>query len=392
MKKILLSCGIVLIGIAVWFFYPAKKTNEKVSESTEEHSQAEAKIIKLTSEQITAMGIPIAEAQPAQLSMTLSTRGKIILHPDRLAHVYPKISGVAREAFKNIGDEVHQGEKLAIMESREMADVKANYLAAIEREKLTRALLNREKNLHAKKISAEQDYLNALSNFEEARIHLQQAKQQLHAYGLTEKDLQEISTLPNPDLRSFAIRAPIDGTIINRHLTKGEYIDSTAMIYEIADLSHVWVEIGIFPKDLSRVKVGQMVQVTLPVEGATVQAKLIYVSPIIQEETITSTAVAVLCNTDRNWRPGTFVAVSIDTDKVSVPVAIAREAIQDIEGASYVFVQVPEGFEKRNVRTGKGDIAYVEVLTGVQAGEKLAAAKTFLLKAEMGKDEVEDDD
>lgn len=74
-----------------------------------------------------------------------------MLHPDRLVHVLPKISGVAREARKNIGDIVEEGEILAILESREMADTKANYLAAKEKLSLTSSLLEREKRLSEKR-------------------------------------------------------------------------------------------------------------------------------------------------------------------------------------------------------------------------------------------------
>ncbi len=394
-KKLLLFLGLsLLIGVITWRVYgpQAIPQAENQASSSDVHEHADAKIVKLTAAQIRDLGIGIQTAQPGQLSMTLSTRGKIILHPDRLAHIYPKVSGVARDALKNIGDEVHQGDVMAVFESREMADVKANYLAAIEKEKLARSFMDRERRLHEKKISAEQDYLNALSTFEEARIHLQLAKQQLHAFGLTDEDIANFSNQPDPDLRGYAIRAPIDGTIINRHITKGEYIDNATMIYEMADLNHVWVEIGIYPNDLSRVKEGQMVQVTLPVDGATSQARIIYVSPIIQDETITSKAVALLCNTQRNWRPGTFVTVNIDTERVTVPVAVPREAIQEIDGESFVFVQVPEGFEKRSVHIGKSDVALVEIVSGVHPGEKLAAVKTYFLKAELGKDDVEDDD
>src|SRR5262245_34916905 len=82
------------------------------------------KIVKFFYGQIKDADILVEEVQPGRLSLTLSARGKIILHPDRLAHIFPKVSGVAREARKNIGDQVRQDDVLAIFESREMADIK----------------------------------------------------------------------------------------------------------------------------------------------------------------------------------------------------------------------------------------------------------------------------
>lgn len=381
---------------AYWKFFSVKHKNlSALAESShshahsEEHAHQEESIIPMSLIQMKELGIELQEAKPGVLSISLSARGRITLHPDRLAHILPKVSGVAKEARKNIGDEVQQNEILAVIESREIADIKANYLAALEKEELSLALLEREKRLYDKKISAEQDYLNAKSAYEEAKINVQLGRQKLYSFGLDKEEVNTLSDQNDPDLRIYKIRAPIDGIIINRHITKGEFIESTSTIYEIADLSKVWVEIGIYPKDILKVKKGQTVQIELPEKRSEAVAEIIYVSPIVQDETITSKVVAELLNKEMEWKPGTFVQVNIGTKSIDASIVIPKEAIQEINDKSVVFVKIPEGFEKKEVRVGREDKDNVEILSGLNLGEKFASTKTFLLKADLGKSEAE---
>lgn len=387
-----------LIGISTWQFLPKQvQTSSEIAEAdsldqVNEPDNQEETIIHLSSDQLTEFGIQTKNAGPGEISVVISTRGKIVLHPDKLAHILPKISGVAKEALKNIGDPVKEGDVLAKLESREMAEIKANYLSAQEKERLARSLLEREKQLYDKKVSAQQDYIHANSTYEEAKINLQLAKHKLHAFGIDDEMIKGFANEQDPDLMIFDIRSPMDGFVIARHINKGEFIENTTTIYEIADFRSVWIEIGIYPKDLVKVKQGQLVDVSLSCDGSAAEAKIIYLSPIIQDETITAKAVAELKNPSGNWRPGSFVKVNIATENHVVPLAIPKAAIQDIEGKDFVFVKVPEGFERRQVQVGVSDNENVEILSGLNTGEEYAASQTFLLKADLGKNEVGDED
>lgn len=359
------------------------------SQGEDDHDHAHDDQLHLSNEDITKMGIKVQEAQPGDITQILSTRGVIILHPDNLAHILPKISGVAKEARKNIGDPAHQGEVLAVLESREMADAKAAYLGAMEKQQLAQILLDRETRLKEKKVSAEQDYITSKSAFEETKINKHLARQKLRAFGLLDDEIDRLEREQNPDLRLYEIRSPIDGTVINRHITRGEFIENTATIYEIANLENVWVEIGVYPKDLPAVNIGQLVDINIPGDHLSTQAKIIFVSPIIKEETITAKAVAEIANKEGKWRPGTYVKVNIVTSKSKAPVVIPKEAVQNIDNQDIVFVLNSEGFEKRNVELGMSDDKNVEIKKGLNPGEKYAANETFMLKAELGKSTVE---
>jgi cobalt-zinc-cadmium efflux system membrane fusion protein len=398
----LLAVIAVAAGGALWYQHEASHDHDHDHDHDHSHGHSHGHShdhgggehehdnqLHLKDEEIKKMGITINEAKPGEITQTLSTRGVIILHPDNLAHILPKISGVAKEAKKNIGDSVKQGEVIAVLESREMADAKAAYLASLEKQQLAQTLLDRETRLKEKKVSAEQDYITAKSSLEETKINTHLTRQKLRAFGLLDDEIELLEKEQDPDLRLYEIRSPIDGTVINRHITKGEFIENTATIYEIANLDKVWVEIGIYPKDLSAVNNGQMVDISLPGDGLSTQAKIIYVSPIIKEETITSKAVAEIPNPERKWRPGTFVKVNIVTNTSKAPVVVPKEAVQNIDNQDVVFVLNDEGFEKRNVETGLRDDKSVEIKKGLNPGEKYASNETFMLKAELGKESVE---
>lgn len=361
-----------------------------VSKEDGKHEHHEEDIVKLTEEQIKKLGLKIEIAGPGSLDLTLSTRGKIIFHPDRLVHIIPKVSGVAKEAYKNIGNPVQENEIIAELESREMADIKAGYLAALSKQRLASATLEREAKLFQEKVSAGQDYLNAKNLSEESKINVQLYKQKLHAFGLGEEEIKNLAD--ESDFRLYQMRSPISGNVIFRHITKGEFVESTTTIYEIADLSTVWVDIGIYPKDISAVKEGQLIEVVLPIDNHTAQARLIYVSPIVSDETITAKAVAELDNADGIWRPGVFVKVNISTEQMQRPLVIPKAAVISENGKNYVFIEIPEGFERRVVKTGVSDRQNVEIVSGLKAGQAYVANNTFLLKAELGKSAIEHDD
>lgn len=375
---------------------PAPQKNEAPKENpteTKKTSEPPSNIVKISPEKNKEINLKIDTAKPGTLQLSLSTRGKITLDPDRVAHIIPKVSGVAKETKKNIGNSVRTGEVIAVLESQEIADLKAAYLAALSKEKLAASTLEREEKLNQKKITPKQDYLNAKNSHEEARINLQLAAQKLRAIGLLENEVQFLSDHDAPDLRRYEIRSPIDGTVTMRHITKGEYIDNTAIIYELADLNNLWVEMAIYPKDLDKVKEGQQVEILHPNEDtASTPAKLIYVSPVITEETITAKAIADLSNTQGLFRPGTFVKVNIATEKVPCSVIVPKESVQQMDGGDFMFTCTEGGFEKCPVQIGLSDQKNVEILSGLEPGKPYAANNTFLLKAEMNKDLVEDDD
>ncbi|MBB3014872.1 cobalt-zinc-cadmium efflux system membrane fusion protein [Cupriavidus alkaliphilus] len=344
--------------------------------------QAEGKphVIALTPAQIEQAGIGMATVAAAALRSSVDFPGEIRFNDDRTAHVVPRVAGVAQAVPANLGQAVRKGEVLALIASTTVAEQRSELLAAQKREALARATYAREKTLWQEKISAEQDYQQARTALEEAQIAVQNARQKLTAIGAAEG-----GGAGGGALNQFALRAPFDGIVVEKHLSLGEAVKEDASVFTVSDLSSVWAEFVVSARDLDRVRVGEAVTVRSSASATQAEGKVSYVGALLGEQTRTAKARVTLANPGTAWRPGLFVTVSVLGAPVQVPVTIAADALQQVDGQSVVFVAVPDGFAVQPVKTGRTDGKLVEVTQGLQAGARYAAANSFILKSELGK-------
>jgi len=327
-------------------------------------------------------GVRIGTAGPAKIRSTLQLSGEIQFNQDHLAHVVPRLDGVVIKSAKNLGDRVRKGEVLAVLESQMLADRKSEHLATQTRLDLATTTFEREKRLWEEKISAEQDYLASRHALAEAQIAHRNAEQKLLALGLNHAAVMRGGS---DGLTRYDVRAPIEGVVIEKHLALGEAVKEDASIFTIADLSTVWAEMTIYPKDLDSVRIGQKVNVRATGLDAEATGRVSYVGSLIGEQTRSAKARVTLQNPDRSWRPGLFVTVELVQNEAEVPVAVPIEAIQTYRDWKVVFGRFGEFFEARPVELGRSDGQWVEIVNGLLPGTKYAAANSFVLKADLGK-------
>ena len=348
----------------------------------EEHQGED--VVRLHAEAIREFGIEIGEAGPGGLAKYTRLQGEVVIDPDRLVHVVPRVSGVAREVYKRLGDQVKRGDVLAELESRELAELKSTYLVARERFGLAEKTFTREEKLWLEAISSERDYLAAEQNLAEQRIEMRAAEQKLHALGFSNAYLQALTFDEDEYFTRYELRASLQGTVIEKHISLGEVIKDDAEAFVIADLNLVWVKLTVYQKDLSSVRPGQSVRISKE-DGSTVTGKISYVSPVVDELTRTAVARLELKNENGQWRPGSFVAGLVAVEARSVPLLIRKSALQTIEDEMVVFVETPEGFEPQKVRVGRGNEVEVEIVAGLAAGQRYVVEGAFTLKAELAK-------
>lgn len=376
---------IALLAAGGYLFWTKEAPAEELAQE-EEHEHDE--FIALSPEQIHDSNIEISTAGPGIIQRTAQLPGKVIINTDKLAHIVPKVSGIVLKTTKNVGEMVNQGELLAVLESKEMAEAKSAYLAALKKQQLASSVLDREQNLFDKKISASQDYHSAKSDEEQSSIDLELARQHLQTLGMTAQEIDDLSESSAPHLRVYEMPAPIKGTVLEKNITNGEMIGTDRETYIIADLSNLWGEIIIYPHDVSSINTGQVAELRAS-DGTMTKARIIYLNPVIDEDTRTAKAIASINNSTGKWRPGTFFSATIILDAQKVNVAIPKNALHNIEGKNVVFVAKENGFEIRPVTMGINDSKNVEITSGLEPGEKYASTHTFLLKADHGKDEAE---
>lgn len=362
---------------------PAKAQEQEHGHAHEEEEEGHDKIA-LDAAQVKAAGIVLSAAAPAKISVVTSLPGEIRFNEDRTAHVVPKLAGVVMEVHADLGQSVKQGEVLAVVASSGLSDQRSELLSAQRRLALATTTLERERRLWQDKISAEQDYLQAQQAMSEAEIAVQNARQKLSAFGAgpgTGKGLNRLE-----------LRAPFAGVVMEKHLAQGEAVKEDAIVFTLSDLSTVWAEIAVPPKDLNLMRVGETVTVKATAFAAEAKGKIIYVGELLGEQTRTAKARVALANPDRAWRPGLFITVDVlsgHADAADAAVAVASDAVQIVEDKPVVFVAVAGGFQPQPVKLGRSDGKMTEVLQGLKAGARYVSAGSFVLKAELGKDSAE---
>ena len=194
----------------------------------------------------------------------------------------------------------------------------------------------------------------------------------------------------NDSLEPYRIVSPGSGRVLERHVNVGEAM-AEQTLFVIGDLSQVWAELAVFPRDVARLRSGMGVDVQLDRGSDPQRAKIDYIAPGADAQR-RIVARATLDNADGHWPPGAFVNAQLILDERSAAVAVPQSALQYNEGQPLVFVETDGGFAARPVRLGLQDRSHAEVLEGLRAGERVVIANSFLLKSEWLKGEGGSDD
>jgi cobalt-zinc-cadmium efflux system membrane fusion protein len=362
-------------------------------QATHSEPADEKQQIKLTGEQIAAAQIDLVAVQAASLARRIVVPGTIIPAADRIARVSVKLSGMVAELRKKPGDPVAKDEVLAILESREVADAKSEYLAARLTNELQQELFVRDKKLWEGRVLTEQQFLRARNLAAQTQMKFNIARQKLFALGLTDPEIAALPNEPEALLRRQEVRSPMSGRIAERKVDLGTVVGRDNLeteLFVVVDLDRVWLDLAASPADLPLVKEGQRVTVTARGVKEAAEGKIVFISPLLDKDTRSARVVGEIANSDGTWRPGSFVTAAIAVEEQSVPLAVPTSAIQTVGGEKVVFVRTAEGFEKRPVVLGRSDDRFTEIVRGLQPGETLAATNTFLLKSELLKGAVED--
>lgn len=190
-------------------------------------------------------------------------------------------------------------------------------------------------------------------------------------------------------LQTYALTAPIEGVVLERRANPGETAGSEPL-FVIADYRKLWLELSVFPRDLSRIKVGQSVHVK-PVDAGGVEGEgtISRIAPVEggARGAISSIYVARvnLDNDEGQWSPGLFMRGEVKIGEFAVPLAVKRSGLQAFRDFTVVYEQVGETYEVRMLELGRQDKTHVEVLGGISPGAKYVTENSYLIKADIDK-------
>jgi cobalt-zinc-cadmium efflux system membrane fusion protein len=339
--------------------------------------------IAMTDAHIKANGIALDTAGPATLRQRLHLPAQIKIDAERTVALASPAPGIVHAVLVSAGNVVRRGQALVTIWSPSVAQWRADAASARQRLQLARTTYRREKMLWDERISARQDVEAAATAVQEAEIAAQAAAQHLLALGIGQGDVVS---------GSVTVRAPIAGVVVEKPAVAGQAVDAMTPLLTIADLAHVWIEAAVPADSLAQVGTGMAATVSVGTQPDEIDGVVSFVGPVLGETTRMATARIVLTNRDARLRPGMLASVDLMGPQAQVPVTVASDAIQTIHEHSVVFVRTAAGFQARDVVPGRSDGRRTEIVRGLAPGATYAAGGSFLLKADLGKNEAGHDD
>ncbi|WP_433852948.1 efflux RND transporter periplasmic adaptor subunit [Stenotrophomonas nitritireducens] len=189
----------------------------------------------------------------------------------------------------------------------------------------------------------------------------------------------------NLSLTTYAISAPISGVVLSRQAQVGGVAGEGQLLFEIGDLSQLWVDLHIFGADTQHITAGVPVTVTRMTDGVSQATTLERVLPGTATASQSTVARATVDNLDGLWRPGAAVRARIVVASTPADVVVPLTALQSMDGRDVVFVRTGETYQARPVTLGARDARQVAVSAGLQAGEEVVVEQSYTVKADIGK-------
>lgn len=348
-------------------------------------------------------GIQVAVAGTRQLRSVVVLPGEVRFNEERTAAVAARFDGVITEAKKSLGEPVEAGETLAILDSRALADARADYIESVHRLELAQEVFVREKQLMERKIGVEQDFLKTRHEMEEAEIRKQTARQKLVALGLKPSELDGLAMEPSGNVVTFQVRqpfaegvlsrfqlaSPLKGVVVGRDVATGQAVRADEVLYRVSDLSVLWVDLALFPGRGQGIAPGMEVQVSSGEAQGT--GRIRYISPFVVEPSRALTVRVEIPNPAGIWRPGQFVEGRVVTGENEVPVAVPLAALQTFRDWQVVFLNEGLFYEPAVVETGRRDGDWIEITSGLVPGQKYVAHGSYVVKADILKSSASHD-
>lgn len=356
-------------------------------------------------------GVQTLTVERRSVPATIEVTGTVAPVESRVAHVRPLARGVVESIGVTLGARVQQGQTLVTYDNIELGERVGDYLGAIA------ALRQAEADVAVKQRSLERaealiklegvaqqtvelrraEFKNAQAAVASQKAGVAKVEEQLHRFGLSDADLARLAPDEGESAHRTAshsvLRAPFAGVVTKFDVAQGELVEPDRELLTISDISTVWVLADVYEKDLAKVRVNSDVNIRVDAYPDRVfVGRLTYVADIIDPETRTAKVRCVIANADGALKLDMFARVAVATTERRDGVVIPAAAVQQIDGASVVFVQQsPERFIRRNVALGVSAGDVVEVVSGLKTGEVIAGAGSFYLKTAALRDRIGDE-
>lgn len=312
----------------------------------------------------------------------LPVTGTITYDANRVSHVGSRTEGRVTALRAELGARVTRGQLLALLESPDVGQIRADEREAEELVKIAEENFAREQRLAAQGISSRKELLDAEAELRRMQASLRSSQTRLQVLGAGHGTGGE-----------FGIPAPFTGVIVAREASVGEMASPEDTLFTVADLSRVWIELDIFERDLTRIRVGQSVVVrTAAYPERDFQGRIVYVGSVLDPTRRTVRARVEIPNGDGALKPGMFANASIQVGAGGpMVVVVPNDAVQEVEGKKVVFVpgDRPGEFRTQPVEVGESiEGGRVTIRRGLSRGARIVTRGAFALRSELAKSEI----
>ncbi|MGI8835189.1 MAG: efflux RND transporter periplasmic adaptor subunit [Pyrinomonadaceae bacterium] len=346
--------------------------------------------ISLEPEAVSRAGIktePVGEALVAGSSMpSQTTTGVVQANAYRSTPVVSLVGGIVRRVSIELGQNVRQGQTVAVVFSDELAMAQSRYLNAV-------AELDEHHRHHVRTArlveigaASREEMEQATTKLKTSESEVAAQRQRLILLGLSGGRIAQLKS-PAQVSSEVSLPAPVSGTVISRTANPGEVIAADKELLRIADLSSVWVMGQVYEKDLAKVVVGSGASITSDTyPGRVFRGRVSYIDPTLDPATRTAQARIELANPGQALKIGMFVNVAFAALGVaeSTRPVVPKNAVQNINNQQVVFVETKNAnvFAMRPVRLGPEANGQYPVIEGLNVGERIVTEGSFLLRAE----------
>lgn len=373
---LVLGGGGVMLGRTV-FAPTAAIAPAEEGEHGEEEEHGPEGFIAMDTARAQAAGIVTEAVSQGGLASEIIAQGFVATTSEGEAILTARADGAIVRITQHLGDNVRQGETIALLESREAATLTADRSAAAARVGAARSAYAREKRLFDARVTARQDLEASQASLAEAEAELRRAQSAAGASKLS------------GDGRTMAIVSPITGRLTKADARLGAYVLAGTDLFHVADPNRLQVNASVLPTDARRVSVGDTAVIELA-DGETRMATVHSITPALDAQSKTATLVLTPQGAAQlTAGQGVRVRVRPGGQPSDGRMTLPEESVQTVEGKNVVFVRGPKGFQATEVVIGERSGGRIEIISGIPAGAIVATKGAFLLKAELGKGEAE---
>jgi len=378
MKKILTTMTLSSILLLA-----ACDQNDKAADAAkapQDQTSQNQSLVKPSAELLARLSF--AKVEEVDWRTQLKVSGSIELDEKRVARVGSTVSGRVTEIKVLRGDQVKKGDVLAVVHSPVLAEAQLTYLQAQSHYDLSRKAVARAQLLFKEGVIAAAEQQRRESELVSSEAEWQAARDRMHILGMTDADIKQLER--SRKIQSVtALRAPIDGVVIDRKVSQGQVLEPADLAYTIADLSQIWVVGEVPERYSSEMYREKAVTVTIPaLAGEKRKTQLSYVADTVTSQTRTLRVRAVLDNKNGRLKPDMLATLIIE-GKAKKRLAIPETAIVREENSDKVFVQLAQGqFELVSVKLGEEENGLRPVESGLKQGQEIVSNGVFYLNAD----------